>query len=386
MTELSLTMPGAAQEAGAAREAGAAPEQNSAALVVHGVEDLRLDPIKPAEPRSDEAVVRIAYGGICGSDLHYWLHGAAGESVLREPLVLGHEVVGTVTQVAADGSGPAVGTRVAVHPATAGGTGARYPQDRPNLSPGCTYLGSAARYPHTQGAFSQYAALPTRMLRPLPEGLTLRAAALAEPASVAWHAVARAGDVRSKRALVIGSGPIGCLAVAVLKRAGASEIIAVDVHEEPLQRARLVGATGTILASDADAIAAVEADVTVESSGNHRGLDSAIRGTMRGGKVVMVGLLPSSAQPVAISLAITRELDLLGSFRFNDEMDEVLAALADGSLFVDPVITHEYPFGEALEAFNTAKDARRSGKVLISFTPGTATSDPSTPDTAAGAI
>jgi L-idonate 5-dehydrogenase len=368
MTDLNSAMTGAALEV-----PGAAQEQTSAALVVHGVEDLRLDPIKPAEPRSDEAVVQIAYGGICGSDLHYWLHGAAGESVLREPLVLGHEVVGTVTQAAADGSGPAEGTRVAVHPATPGGDGARYPQDRPNLSPGCTYLGSAARYPHTQGAFSQYAALPARMLRPLPEGLTLRAAALAEPASVAWHAVARAGDVRGKRALVIGSGPIGCLVVAVLKRAGASEIIAVDVHEEPLQRARLVGATGTILASDADAIAAVEADVTVESSGNHRGLDSAIRGTMRGGTVVMVGLLPSGAQPVAISLAITRELDLRGSFRFNAEMDEVLAALADGSLFVDPVITHEYPFSHAIEAFTTAKDARRSGKVLISFTPDTGT-------------
>jgi L-idonate 5-dehydrogenase len=96
MTDLNSAMTGAALEV-----PGAAQEQTSAALVVHGVEDLRLDPIKPAEPRSDEAVVQIAYGGICGSDLHYWLHGAAGESVLREPLVLGHEVVGTVTQAAA---------------------------------------------------------------------------------------------------------------------------------------------------------------------------------------------------------------------------------------------------------------------------------------------
>ncbi|UZX02952.1 L-idonate 5-dehydrogenase [Arthrobacter sp. CDRTa11] len=339
------------------------------ALVVHGVGDLRLDPIQPAEPHPDEAVVEIAYGGICGSDLHYWLHGAAGESVLRQPLILGHEVVGMVKVAAANGHGPAAGTRVAVHPATPGGTGVRYPEDRPNLSPGCTYLGSAARYPHTQGAFSQLAVLPARMLRPLPEGLSLRTAALAEPASVAWHAVARAGDVAGKRALVIGSGPIGSLAVAVLKRAGAAEITAVDLHEEPLAIARSVGATHTILATDSEAIAAVEADITVESSGNYRGLNSAIRGTMRGGKVVMVGLLPTGEQPIAISLAITRELELLGSFRFNSEIDDVLVALADGSLFVDPVITHEYPFNESLEAFSTAKDSRLSGKVLISFTP-----------------
>lgn len=351
-------------------EATALEAAAGSALVVHGVGDLRLDPVQPAEPGPDEAVVEIAYGGVCGSDLHYWLHGAAGESILREPMVLGHEVVGTVKVAAANGQGPAAGTKVAVHPATPGGTGARYPEDRPNLSPGCTYLGSAARYPHTQGAFSQIAVLPARMLRPLPPGLALRTAALAEPASVAWHAVARAGDVKGKRALVIGSGPIGCLAIAVLKRAGAAEITAVDVHAEPLAIARKVGATNTILATDSDAIAAVEADVTVESSGNHRGLDSAIRGTMRGGKVVMVGLLPSGQQPVAISLAITRELDLLGSFRFNSEIDEVLAALADGSLFVDPVVTHEYPFYKSLEAFNTAKDSRLSGKVLISFTSG----------------
>ena len=94
---------------------------------------------------------------------------------------------------------------VAVHPATPGPGAARYPADRPNLSPGCTYLGSAARYPHTDGAFSRYVNLPSRMLRALPETLDLRTAALIEPASVAWHAVARAGDVAGKTALVIGS-------------------------------------------------------------------------------------------------------------------------------------------------------------------------------------
>ncbi|MET4591818.1 L-idonate 5-dehydrogenase [Arthrobacter sp. 754] len=337
------------------------------AVVVHGVGDLRIESVEHGAPEPHEAVVDIAYGGICGSDLHYWLHGAAGESILRAPLVLGHEVVGTVVQAAADGSGPAVGTDVAVHPATPGGDGFRYPADRPNLSPGCTYLGSAARTPHTQGAFSRYSVLPARMLRPLPAGLSLRAAALAEPASVAWHAVAQAGDLRGKRVLIIGSGPIGSLIVAVAKRAGAAEIIAVDMHEGPLKIAQAVGATGTILATDAGSIEAVQADVVLESSGNHRGLASALRGAMRGGRVVMVGLLPSGDQPVPISLAITRELELVGSFRFNDEIDDVLAALADGSFYVDPIVTHEFPSTQALEAFDLAKDPTRSGKVLISF-------------------
>ncbi|MCF2434295.1 zinc-binding dehydrogenase [Streptomyces thinghirensis] len=153
-------------------------------------------------------------------------------------------------------------------------------------------------------------------------------AALAEPAAVAWHAVAQAGDLRGKRILVVGSGPIGALAVAVAKRAGAQEVVAVDLHPRPREIASTVGATRTLAANDTDAVDAVGADVVIESSGNHRGLASAIRGATRGGTVVMVGLLPNGDQPVPIAHAITRELRLVGSFRFNDEIDEVIAALA----------------------------------------------------------
>jgi L-iditol 2-dehydrogenase/L-idonate 5-dehydrogenase len=207
------------------------------------------------------------------------------------------------------------------------------------------------------------------MLRPLPAGLELRTAALAEPASVAWHAVSRAGEVAGKTALVIGSGPIGALAVAVLKRAGAGRIVAVDMHDRPLEIARAVGADAVLKGDDAEAIAAVEADVVIESSGSHQGLASAIKGAVRGGRVVMVGLLPSGPQPVLISLAITRELELVGSFRFNDELDEVLGALADGSMLVDPVVTHTFTLDRGLEAFDVARNAAVSGKVLLDFRP-----------------
>lgn len=354
----------------AVREGAPVLPVSGPAVVAHAKGDLRIEEVPLAAPGPDEAVVEVRYGGICGSDLHYWLHGAAGESILRVPLVLGHEISGRVVRPAADGTGPGAGTAVAVHPATPGPGAARYPADRPNLSPGCTYLGSAARFPHTDGAFSRYVNLPVRMLRALPENLDLRTAALIEPASVAWHAVARAGDVAGKTALVIGSGPIGALAVAVLKRAGAARIVAVDMHAKPLEIAAAVGADEVLTAGDAEAIAAVEADVVIESSGSHHGLASAIQGAARGGTVVMVGLLPTGPRPVLISLAITRELDLKGSFRFNDEIDDVIAALADGTLHIEPVITHEYPVEEALEAFGVARNSAESGKVLLSFAPG----------------
>jgi len=343
------------------------------AVVAHAAGDLRIDTVSLGTPEQDEAVIEVAFGGICGSDLHYWMHGAAGESILRAPLVLGHEISGVVVRAAADGSGPAAGSPVTVHPATPGPGMERYPVDRPNLSPGCTYLGSAARFPHKDGAFSRYVKLPTRMLRVLPENVDLRTAALIEPASVAWHAISRAGDVKGKTALVIGCGPIGALVVAVLRRAGAGRIIAVDMHAKPLEIATALGADEVITAADVDAIDAVEADVVIESSGNHHGLASAIRGAARGGTVVMVGLLPTGAQPVLISLAITRELQLVGSFRFNDEIDEVIAALADGTLHVGPVITHQFALADAIEAFEVARNSAESGKVLLDFS-GAATS------------
>ncbi|BAS09457.1 sorbitol dehydrogenase [Arthrobacter sp. Hiyo4] len=122
------------------------------AVVAHAAGDLRIEEVPLGAPAADEAVVEVAYGGICGSDLHYWLHGAAGESVLKAPMVLGHEISGTVVRAAADG--PARPRAPGRGPPGHAGPGAgevRWPADRPNLSPGCTYLGSAARFPHTDG-------------------------------------------------------------------------------------------------------------------------------------------------------------------------------------------------------------------------------------------
>src|SRR5690349_4841209 len=103
------------------------------AVVAHGRGDLRIDEVPLRAPAADEAVVEVLFGGICGSDLHYWLHGAAGESILKAPLVLGHEISGRVVRAAGNGEGPGAGTPVAVHPATPGpGDGTvRYPAAPP---------------------------------------------------------------------------------------------------------------------------------------------------------------------------------------------------------------------------------------------------------------
>ena len=337
------------------------------AVVVHAAGDLRVEEIAEPAPRPDEAVVEIAFGGICGSDLHYVQHGAAGASVLREPMILGHEVSGTVLVAAADGSGPAAGTAVAVHPLTPHGDGVTpWPQDRPNLAPASTYLGSAMHLPHTQGAFARRVAVPTRMLRALPAGLDPALAAVAEPAAVAWHGLGQAGDVRGRSVVVIGGGPIGQLVAAVARHHEAASVAVTDLHPLPLALAARRGATA-IDARDASTISGLYADVVVESSGTPQGLAAAISAARPGGTVVLLGLQRAGEVPDPIATAIVRELRLIGSLRFAGELDAVIAALADGSLDVEGIVTHVLGVSESAEAFRLAADPSRSGKVLLAF-------------------
>ncbi|MGH3691963.1 MAG: alcohol dehydrogenase catalytic domain-containing protein [Microbacterium sp.] len=342
---------------------------NNLAAVAHAAEDLRIEDIGAPAPRPDEAVVAIAYGGVCGSDLHYWRHGAAGASVLREPMILGHEVSGVVAIAAADGSGPDAGTSVAVHPLTSHGDGRTpWPKEHPNLAPASTYLGSAMHLPHTQGAFARRVALPSRLLHPLPAGLDLKTAALAEPAAVAWHGLQRAGDVKGRSVVVIGAGPIGQLVAAVAQRGGASSVTVTDLQQRP----RDIAAARGIRAIDARAeeeISGLHADVVVESSGTVPGLAAAVSAAVRGGTVVMLGLQRGGEVPAPMATAITRELTLRGSFRFDAEFDDVIAALADGSLDVRGIVSQVLPVEHALDAFALAADPASSCKVLIDFGP-----------------
>src|SRR6478672_5783124 len=141
--------------------------------VIHGQGDLRVEELASPAPGPGEVLVAVRYGGVCGSDLHYWRHGGVGDFRLEEPMVLGHEVVGTV--LTSEGpSGPPPGTAVAVHPATPCGVCPECADGRRNVCRDSRYLGSAARTPHVQGGFAAQVVVPARQLRELPTGLPLR--------------------------------------------------------------------------------------------------------------------------------------------------------------------------------------------------------------------
>ncbi|PDP84683.1 L-idonate 5-dehydrogenase [Glycomyces fuscus] len=338
------------------------------AVTVHGAGDLRVDELPDPVPGEGEVVVAVEWGGICGSDLAYWRHGRSGTAVLREPLVLGHEVAGRVARVGPGVTGVEEGLAVTVHPAELVGDG-RMPErlaGRTNLYPRVRYFGSAAFSPHTNGGFCDLKTVAARQLRPLPEGVDTRSGALAEPLAVACHAVGRAGDVAGRDVFVNGAGPIGSLVVAALRHAGAARITVADLGRAPLEVARAMGADDTRDLSNGDALPE-DAELVFEASGAPAALGGVLRATARGGTLVQVGNLPGTPAPAALGELVTREITWIGSYRFVEEIDEALAAMAAG-LDVTPLMTHSFPVGEAHEAMRTAADpASGSSKVMLRF-------------------
>ncbi|MEU4895088.1 L-idonate 5-dehydrogenase [Streptomyces sp. NPDC044780] len=336
------------------------------AVVVHGPGDLRVDALPEPEPAPDRVLVRVVYGGICGSDLHYAADGRNGPYTVTEPLVLGHEVVGVVAGAGEDvPDAPAVGSRVALHPATPCAPAGTTAPTGLHLDPDGSYFGSASTRPHTQGGFVELLEVRPSQLRPLPAALPLRRAVLAEPLAVVLHGTARLGDrVRGATALVSGAGPIGALAVAALRHAGAAEITAVDLADFPLRTAAAVGATTTVNLSEGGTVDRSAFDVTVEAAGAVASLATALDAVRPGGVVLQLGILPREPVPVAMSTLIAKELTLYGSQRFDTELDAAITLLAaDPAL--DAVLSHEFTVEDAAEAFRCAADSSRSAKTVL---------------------
>lgn len=330
------------------------------ALYIKSKLEMGLEDLPTPEPALDEVRVKIAYFGICGSDLHYYYEGANGAFVVKEPLSPGHELSGTVDF---DPSGTLrVGTPVTIHPATFGKSEPGI-EDSPHLWPGGAYLGSASTWPHTQGGAAEFVVFKKSMLRVLPESLSLRAASLAEPLAVALHAINVAGGVKGKKVFISGSGPIGLLCVAAAKILGASEIVASDLLAGPLNRAQAMRATSTITIGK-DALPENHFDLVLECSGVARAISGALIAVRRAGTIVQVGMLGAGNHEIAIAPLVSKEVTLKGTFRFNNEIDQAIEIL-NGNEWISSSITHEFSVEDAEEAFAMAKNSEESGKVLV---------------------
>ncbi len=341
------------------------------ALVCHAAQDLRLEEVALPTLGERQLLVRVAFGGICGSDLHYFQNGGFGTVRIKEPMALGHEVSGVVSAAGAQALGFKPGQRIAISPSRPCGNCRFCHQGMQNHCLNMRFYGSAMPFPHIQGAFAEQLVIDASQAHAVADHLSLSEAALAEPLSVGLHAIARAGGVLGKQVLVTGCGPIGSLLIGALRRAGAARIVAADIADLPLQCAKKMGADECInLRTHADALAPYKADkgqfdAVFEASGSQPALLAALDVIAPRGVLVTVGLGGEISLPM--NQIVAKEIDMRGTFRFHAEFATAIRFLNEGLIDGKPVITSVLPFSQAGEAFALAGDKSRSLKVQIAF-------------------
>ncbi len=340
------------------------------AIVIHAAKDLRVEE-RPAEPLGAGQVrIKLATGGVCGSDLHYYNHGGFGAIRLREPMILGHEVSGRVVELGSGVESVALGDLVAVSPSRPCDVCRYCAEGRRNHCLNMRFYGSAMPFPHIQGAFrEELVADATQCVK--ADGLSAGEAAMAEPLAVCLHATRRAGEMLGKRVLVTGCGPIGALSILAARRAGAAEIVATDLAPNALAHAERAGADRVInVADEPDALSPYAADkgtfdVLYECSGAEPALAAAVAAMRPRGVIAQLGLGGDMKLPMMQITA--KELDLRGSFRFHEEFPVAVRLMQAGLIDVKPLITHTMPLDDAEAAFRIANDRSQAMKAQIAF-------------------
>ncbi|MCG2592548.1 L-idonate 5-dehydrogenase [Ramlibacter sp. XY19] len=341
------------------------------ALVIHAPGDLRVETIVTPEPGPGQLLVKVDAGGICGSDLHYFQHGGFGTVRIKEPMVLGHEVAGTIRATGPDCGTFAAGQRIAISPSRPCGLCRYCQQGLQNHCLDMRYYGSAMRTPHVQGAFRQEIVCEAWQAHLLADHVSDQEGALAEPLAVALHAVRRAGPLLGQRVLVTGCGPIGALLVIAARRAGAGEVVVTDIGEFPLRKAREIGADLALnTAEDPDALKRFGADkgyfdVLLEASGNEKALRAAFDAVRPRGVIVQVGL--GGEMQIPINTIVAKEFDLRGAFRFHEEFAVAVGLLNRKLVDVKPLVSATVPYRDATRAFRLAADRSQAMKVVLRF-------------------
>jgi len=352
--------------------AAAIPEQTTA-CVLHAVNDIRLDKRPTPKPGPYDVLVAVRSVGICGSDVHYWTHGRIGPFILNAPMILGHESAGQVVAVGEKVTNLKAGDRITMEPGVPCRRCVHCKTGKYNLCPDVIFMAT----PPYDGSLSNYITHPADFCFKLPDHVSYDEGAMCEPLSVGVHAVSRANVSIGQNVLVTGSGPIGLMSILAAKAAGAGIIIVADIKPERLEVAKKIGATHIIdLTKTTDAVASVTeivpggVDAVIECSGATSAIALAIRGARPGGVVVLVGLgAPELTLPIVE--AAVREVDIRGVFRYANAYPKALALIASGSVNVNPIITHHFPFEQVQQAFNVAlagQDAEKKMAIKVAIT------------------
>jgi (R,R)-butanediol dehydrogenase/meso-butanediol dehydrogenase/diacetyl reductase len=337
--------------------------------------DVRVVERDVPTPGADQVVIKVAYCGICGSDVHEYLDGPHAipvnaphpESGAVAPIVLGHEFCGTVTAVGTGSTRVRPGDRVAVEPHYRCRRCRRCQAGEYNI---CQDFGFAGLM--GDGGACEFAAIPEYMVHKLPDSVSLEQAAVFEPAAVALHALRRGGVTAADCIVVIGLGPIGLLIVMLAAQLGVQQVIGVDIAPRKLHVARQIGATDVVAAEpDADVAQQVRdlcrgegADVAFEAVGTERTLRTSLNATRKGGRVVLVGL--GGTVTIDAFALVNNEQSIIASVGYRDVYPELIRLTAEEGLDLTRIITSVIDLDDLVsKGFQALLDDPDQIKILV---------------------
>ncbi len=302
--------------------------------------------------------VRIALRnvGVCGSDVHYYTHGAIGPFVVREPMILGHEASGVVVEIGKEVTSLAPGDRVCMEPGI--------PDPRSKASRlGMYNLDPAVRFwatPPVHGVTRPTVVHPAEYTYKLPDNVSLQAGAMVEPLAVGMHAAAKAGITPGDVAVVIGAGTIGLVTIMAALAGGCSEVIVLDLIRPKLDIAAKLGPVHPVDVTGQDPQDVVNkvtdewgADIVFEASGAPPALNTALRLLRPGGRLIAIGM-PLEKVPYDVVAAQAKEIRMETIFRYANVYDRAVKLLASGAIDLDPLVTETFPFPRSKEAYEYA--------------------------------
>jgi D-xylulose reductase len=326
---------------------------------------------KPSLASPHDVLVAVNYTGICGSDVHYWVHGSIGKFVVEDPMVLGHESAGTIVEVGSKVKNLKVGDRVALEP----GYPCRRCQNclagKYNLCPDMVF----AATPPYHGTLTGFWSAPADFCFKLPDNVSQQEGALIEPLAVAVHIVKQARVKPGDSVVVMGAGPVGLLCAAVAKAYGASKIVSVDIVQSKLDFAKDFASTHVYasqrIAPEENAknicdLAGLPdgADVVIDASGAEPSIQASIHVLKNGGSYVQGGMGKADITFPIMAFCI-KEATASGSFRYGaGDYPLAVELVATGKVDVKKLITGVVDFKQAEEAFKKVKEGEAI-KVLI---------------------
>ncbi len=338
------------------------------AYYLHGPRDLRPVEIEKPQPGQLEALVRVRATGICGSDIHYFLHGKNGDFVPERPFVLGHESSGEIVDSGTFTDALPVGSRVAIDPSHPCRACVHCREGNQNHCSHMRYFGSAACSPPQDGSFREYVQVNAENCHVIPDSMNYRQAAMLEPLSIAVHGIGQAGSIAGKRVLVTGAGPIGQLIGLVARHYGAAHLAVSDIRQDPLDLAASLWADQLLRADWPETAAEATGDgfdIVIEASGAPAALQSAYEHCKAKGIIVQLGVQGGPVE-LSVNLVMQKELTVRGSFRFAHSFDKALDLLARQKIDVTPLISQSIGFANLQDGFEAALQPETI-KVIIDY-------------------